>query len=80
MNISESFTLKDKEYNYYCTIPWRDGDNNQHWDKICISAIELFGMPGKRYITYINQYQMSWIFKTPQDQLLFKLKFSESVC
>jgi hypothetical protein len=72
--------LKDNEYTYYCTIPWREGDNNQGWDKICISAIELFGMPGKRYVTYINQHQMSWIFKSESDQLLFKLKFSESVC
>ena len=72
--------MKDKDYTFYCTIPWRENDNNQRWDEICISAIELFGMPGNRYVTDISQDQMSWIFKTEQDQLLFKLKFSESVC
>jgi len=51
-----------------------------HWDNICIEAMELFGLPGGRYITDIGGNSMDWIFRDQQDALLFKLKFGEVVC
>jgi hypothetical protein len=47
------------------------------WDEVCIHTIELFGLPGSRYITDIGSESMDWIFKDSKDALLFKLKFSE---
>jgi hypothetical protein len=49
------------------------------WDHICIDAIELFGLPGERYITDISNTRMDWAFKDPKDALVFKLKFSEVI-
>jgi hypothetical protein len=50
------------------------------WDQICIDAIELFGLPGGRYITDIGGDSMDWIFRDQRDAVLFRLKFSEVVC
>ena len=73
--------MKDPEYTHPVTVALSMYRNDiPHWDKICIEAIELFGLPGGRYITDIGGNSMDWIFRDQQDALLFKLKFSEVVC
>lgn len=69
--------MRDPEYTYRVRVSLTDNDNIPNWDKICISAIELFGLPGERYITDIANNYMDWIFKDSKDALIFKLKFSE---
>ena len=71
--------MKDLEYTYPVTVALYRNDI-PHWDKICIEAMELFGLPGGRYITDIGDNSMDWIFQDQQDALLFKLKFGEVVC
>jgi hypothetical protein len=50
------------------------------WNVVAAEAMELFGLPGDRYITDIGEHSMTWSFRSEQDALLFKLKFSEAVC
>jgi len=69
--------LRDPEYNFPVRVILLDNDNIPHWDEVCIQAIELFGLPGERYITDISANSMDWIFKSQQDELLFRLKFSK---
>lgn len=47
------------------------------WNEICAQVVEQFGLPGDRYITEVGLLEMSFIFKDPQDLVLFKLKWSE---
>ena len=69
--------MRDPEYTYSVTIRLNDPNDIMGWDEVCIAAIELFGLPGTRYITDIGNDCMDWIFKDSKDALLFKLKFSE---
>jgi hypothetical protein len=39
--------------------------------------MEIFGLPGGRYITEANVNDMTWWFCNEQDALLMTLKFSE---
>ena len=71
--------MHDPEYTYPVTVALYHNDI-PHWDKICMEAMELFGLPGGRYITDIGGNSMDWIFQDQQDALLLKLKFSEVVC
>lgn len=81
MIIFERLILKEPEYKFHCTIPWIDRNNPMYyWDTLCANAIELFGLPGDRYITDISEHSMTWSFRREHDALLFKLKFSEAVC
>ena len=81
MLIYGNITLREPEFQYHCTIPWRDQDNPMfYWDTLCASAIELFGLPGDRYITDISEHSMTWSFCSPKDAVIFKLKFGEVVC
>ena len=47
------------------------------WNEICAQVVEQFGLPGDRYITEVGLLEMAFIFKDPQDLLIFKLKWSE---
>ena len=71
--------MHDPEYTYPVTVALYHNDI-PHWDKICMEAMELFGLPGGRYITDLSDNSMDWIFRDQQDALLFKLKFSEVIC
>jgi hypothetical protein len=48
-----------------------------YWDNLCADAVELFGLPGHRYITDISEQSMTWSFCSDQDAVLFRLKFGE---
>ena len=69
--------MRDPEYTHTVTVRLNNPDDIIGWDEVCIRAIELFGLPGERYITDIGGNCMDWIFKDSKDALLFKIKFSE---
>ena len=80
MIISGRPILREPEYMYHCTVPWTDRKNPMfYWDNLCASAVELFGLPGDRYITDISEKSMTWSFRSDQDAVLFRLKFAEAL-
>ena len=64
------------EFPWRSRITWRP-NGPMSWNEICAQVIEQFGLPGDRYITDVGLYVMGFVFKNPQDLLLFKLKWSE---
>jgi len=73
--------MRDPEYIHPVRVRWgRGADTMAYWDQLSISSIELFGLPGDRFITDIGPEDMTWFFKSEQDALIFKLKFSEVTC
>jgi len=74
-------TLRDEKFKYPVTIPWSPKlDTVSAWNEICAQGMEMFGLPGNRYITDANVNDMTWWFENEQDALLMTLKFSEAVC
>ena len=72
--------LRESAYLYHCIVPWIDRKNPMfYWDTLCASAVELFGLPGDRYITDINEQSMTWSFRSDKDAVLFRLKFGDAV-
>lgn len=82
--------LRDPDFTHTVTV--RIDLNVQdilRWNEMCARAMDLFGLPGYRYITNIfvgdNKYYysgdttMESIFREEHDAILFKLKFGE-VC
>ena len=73
--------MRDPEFAYPVTVRWGQGaDTMEYWDQLSIASIELFGLPGDRFVTDISAESMTWFFKSEQDALIFKLKFSEVTC
>lgn len=74
-------TLTDTEFAYPVTVYWGRGeDTMDYWDRLCIASMEMFGLPGDKFITDISADRMVWIFRDPKDAFIFKLKFSEVAC
>ena len=90
MSTSGKSILRDSEFTHTVTVRMEPNDQDiQLWNEMCALAVDLFGLPGYRYITNIivvdNKYSfagdtaMDWIFREEHDALLFRLKFSEYV-
>ena len=76
----KNIKMREPEYCHHCTVPWTDRRNPMfYWDNLCANAVELFGLPGDRYITDISERSMTWSFRSDHDAVLFRLKFSEVV-
>ena len=73
--------MRDPEFTHPVTIKWgRGADTMEYWNQLSIASLELFGLPGDRYITDISADYMIWSFRSDKDALIFKLKFSEVTC
>jgi hypothetical protein len=80
-DISRTNTLRDEQFKYPVTVPWSSQtDTVSAWNEICADAMEMFGLPGDRYITDANVNDMTWYFRNEQDALIMILKFSEQLC
>jgi hypothetical protein len=78
--ISRITTLRDDAFNYPVVVPWSSKlDTVSAWNEICAQGMEMFGLPGDRYITDANVTDMTWWFRNPQDALIMALKFSEQI-
>lgn len=73
--------MLDNDYQYSVVIPWSSKiDTTMAWNELCAQGMELFGLPGDRYITQANINDMTWFFKNKNDALLMLLKFSDRIC
>ena len=73
-------TLRDDAFKYPVVVPWSSKlDTVSAWNEICAQGMEMFGLPGGRYITDANVTDMTWWFRDEQDALLMTLKFSEQL-
>ena len=73
-------TLQDDAFKYPVVVPWSSKlDTVSAWNEICAQGMEMFGLPGNRYITDANVNDMTWWFRNEHDALLMTLKFSEQL-
>ena len=78
--ISGKTILQDDDFKYPVVVPWSSKLNTvTAWNEICAQGMEMFGLPGNRYITDANVMDMTWWFRDEQDALLMTLKFSEQL-
>ena len=72
--------LLEPGYPFHCKVLWtRRTDPIFYWDKLCAEAMEMFGVPGGRYVTTLTKHSMTWSFRDDRDAVLFRLKFGEAV-
>jgi len=49
------------------------------WNEVTARALEVFGLPGDRYITHLTQDFMEYHFRDPHDATLFVLEHSGQI-
>jgi hypothetical protein len=56
------------------TLTWNDNYNEMsRWNEMMADVVQVFGLPGDRYITDVNINDMTFWFNDHRDALLFKL-------
>jgi hypothetical protein len=56
---------------YTARILWQPNDYNERWNHMLARCVEVFGLPGDRYATYVDADYMDFLFRDEQDRLLF---------
>jgi hypothetical protein len=66
-------TYDISEFPYRITL----GYNCKQWNELCAQTVEQFGLPGHRFTVTVSTKAIIFYFKSEQDFLFFKLKWSE---
>ena len=57
---------------YVARINWTPDDYNERWNEMLARCVEVFGLPNdQRYLTYVNENYMDFIFRSEHDRLMF---------
>ena len=57
---------------YVARINWHPQDYNERWNEMLARCVEVFGVPNDdRYVTYVDDNYMDFIFNDEQVRLLF---------
>ena len=65
--------MKSTEHTHGLTLHWKQNDYMELWNLRLARVVELFGLPGDRYITEASANDMTFWFRDPNDALLFRL-------
>jgi hypothetical protein len=60
-------------------LHWQHSLNDIHtWNEALARVVEVFGLPGARYITDVTINNMTFWFHDPHDALLFRLCYGHA--
>jgi hypothetical protein len=59
------------------TVMWDDRQTGFWWNETCSLVLEVFGLPGDRYVSKPEHDYMSFIFNNKKDADLCKILLSE---
>ena len=59
-------------------IPWRS-QHESFWNELCSNVIEVFGLPGDRFVSRPTADYMDFTFKNQKDADLCRILLSESL-
>lgn len=64
---------QDTKFKYNVRIAWMYGDTVSNWNEKCATALELFGLPGDKFITHPTEEYMDFMFTDERDAIHFSL-------
>ncbi len=66
--------MRSAEHTHGMTLTWNDDYNEMlRWNHMLANIVEVFGLPGDRYVTEITTEDMTFWFRDHHDALLFRL-------
>ncbi len=74
--LSQKKETTEKRFLYPVRIQW----NNQSipwWNECCAMVLEVFGLPGERFVYHPFEDYMEFHFSSKKDQQLCQIMFSE---
>lgn len=71
-------TAHDNGFVHEVSIPW-DGQSGKWWNESCANVLEVFGLPGDRFVSSPSMNCMRFHFKSEKDAALCRVLLSESI-
>ncbi len=68
----------EKRFDYPVRLTW-DNQSIPWWNECCAMVLEVFGLPGNRFIYHPFEDYMEFHFKNEKDQKLCQIMFSEKL-
>lgn len=68
----------EKKSNLCVKIPWT-GQKDFWWNQTCADIMEVFGLPGGRYITEANTECLAYYFQNEKDYLMCQVLVSDKI-
>ena len=62
---------------YEVCVDWKTGQDNIWWNETCATVLEVFGLPGDRFVSTPTEDYMLFTFKSKKDADLCKILLSE---
>ena len=67
-------------FTHLVTVPWKsNGIEAMPWNEVCANIIEVFGLPGGRFMSHATPDNLTFYFKSEHDALLCKVLISDKV-
>ena len=60
------------------TIPW-ENQKNVWWNETCAMVLEVFGLPGQRFVYTPSTDFMTFTFKDKRDAFMCKILLSDRI-
>jgi hypothetical protein len=60
-------------------VDWNPNRNSGFWNEICADIIEVFGLPGDRFVSSPTEDFMIFTFKNKKDAALCRILISEKI-
>lgn len=70
-------TTTDKEFSHSVQVNWQDNHSTIWWNETCAMVLEVFGLPGHRYMYRPHVDYMVFEFKSQKDEQLCRILLSE---
>lgn len=69
----------NKSFTHKVRINWTSNQGTIWWNEICAMVLEVFGLPGNRYIYKPHMDYMEFMFTSNKDAILCKIMLSEKI-
>lgn len=76
--VNKARDAKNAGFMHLITIPWA-GQNSYWWNDACADVLEVFGLPGNKYMSHPRPDGMDFYFKSHRDAELCKILLSEKL-
>jgi hypothetical protein len=60
------------------SIPWQN-QKEYWWNETCADVVEVFGLPGDRFVSHPQMNQMDFYFKSNKDAELCRILLSDKI-
>lgn len=69
-------TTKEDIFDHSIRVDWNN-QNNYWWNETCTMVLEVFGLPGDRFMYHPNEDFMTFDFKSKKDADLCQILLSD---